>query len=77
MILVLEVKLYPNQTLQLTTSLGSHWRWFCGDSVTDVQWLVYLQYHGCYYMLLDACRCDPFQRCSTVIYLQDHGCKMV
>ena len=37
-----------------------------GDSPTDVQWLLYLQDHGCYCMLFDTSRCDPFQRCSVV-----------
>ena len=32
-----------------------------GDPLTDVQWLLYLQDHGCHCMLFDTSRCDTFR----------------
>ena len=64
--------LSPNHTLQMTTLITSVSKslqllskiWlFCGDSLADVQWLLYLQDNGYYCMLFDTCRCDLFQRC--------------
>ena len=32
-----------------------------GDPLTDVQWLLYLQDHGCHCILFDTSRCDTFR----------------
>ena len=46
--------------------------WFSfGVTLTDVQWLQYLQDHSCYCMLFDTNRCAPSQMFSGYF-----GCKM-
>ena len=58
-----ELKSYHTQLTTLRTSVGESIynciSCFCGDSLIDVQWLIYLQDSG---MLFDTCRCDLFQR---------------
>ena len=48
-----------------------------GDSLTDVQWLLYLQDCGCDCMILIQAGVTPSHADVQWLQLQDHGCKIL